>query len=391
MSTFLKSITTRFENQSSKLIEYNLPSAHVSYYSISTGDTVIDTNFMSTYNVVGEHSGNVWKKYNNIPVYFSEPIQPTLENDSEKGSQKKLVGAIVIPKRNLDFIQPKIGDAIYFVSVPDDYKQRLFFITNVEDANINTITSYKLTISPYGGYTIGEIDQQVNEEKSFNSVTNHLIDSEQYKKIENFREVATHLLRLLNNKSKFNSLPYIYNLDNTNIYISDIFYCLRTYVIASMPKHWNNGYSLIFNRDTPKVHKSSFIKMLLDDSYSENEYNFHYEQQSDIYYKDLFDTLHPDHYYYGFITNTGMDIIVAMYQSEALNVHGALEQFLAFRNGETYDEDLITDTTLLNIMIRDYLRYKKFGLFPELKNYVFENQTNTLEIIFALKFLLEII
>lgn len=401
----VKNIITRFTKQSSKVIDYNVPSMYGTYYNINTDETVLDTNFVDTLNTTGTNSGLFWNRYKNIPFYFGEQLQPQLILDEEQGVTVKLLTNIVIPKRHLDAIDINIGDALFFDSVPLDYNQRLFFITNVEFQSINEQDAIKLTLSPHGNNTIEEIETRIVKRQTYNETAKSLFDDDQYKTIENIEDHIRKALRLFNTKFKFGWLPYVHSNINMTYFILDVYTCVIKYIMPLKPKNYNLRYSLILDHEYTENDKNSFLELLFNPRYNADlsyVYTTNYSQCNlavieALYDEQVYDTVHRSTLSLSRITVGGTeDLIELLYPGigDAAKVHMALEEYQNYvYESVSLNLDNIDKSILLNEMIHDYILYKtdETKPFPKIDLYQINQKTNTIELLFFIKIMFEVL
>lgn len=400
-SDIIKNVTTRFETKSSQLIDYNVPSMYVTYYNLSKENTVLDSNFISTYQTIGGKSGHQWNKFVNIPLYFGEQVQPQFIIDEKEGVKVKLLSNIVIPQRYIDEIEVSVGDAVYFSSVPADYKQRLFFVANIEYASINTVDSIKLTLTPHGGHTIKEIENQISSSKTFDMTAKSLIDSDQYKKIENIEKHLQTSLRIINDRTKESTVPWLYSANGNRLYLTDVFTTINRHISPLKPRNYNLRYSLVMEHDLVENADTSMFELLFNPCFPTDKtftwkYNGCQLSPETNYYRSVLCNIDPDTYELSRITGSleGTDLIMTLYQFNATYVLKALVEFQNFRRGDHVEfENINTDKTFLNQMIFDYLCFKLDPKhpFPEIDKYKLNNGNNTLELMFFVKFMFELL
>lgn len=399
----VKNIITRFTKQASKVIDYNMPSMYCTYYNINTDQSVLDTHFVDTLNTVGTQSGLFWNRYKNIPLYFGENIQPQLNVDEESGVTIKLLTNIVIPVRHLEEIEVNIGDALFFDSVPLDYNQRLFFVSAVDYQNVNDQAAIKLTLTPNGNITIEEIETRIISKKSYNETAKSLIDDDQYVKIENIEEHIRKTLRLLNDKFKFGWLPFVLTNTNMTYYITDVYTCIIKYIMPLKPKNYNLRYSLILDYEYKDNELNSFMELLFNPRYKEslNVYttNYHLCDLSviqSLYDDQAYDTVHMSTLNLSTISAAGGDDLMELLYGpiDKVKVHVALQQFQHYvYENVSIDISLIDKSIFLNQMIYDYIKYKmdENHPFPDIDLYQYNQKTNTIELLFYIKFMFELL
>lgn len=401
----VKNIITRFTKQASKVIDYNVPSMYCTFYNINTDETVLDTHFVDSLQTTGTQSGIYWNRYKNIPLYFGESIQPQMNIDEEQGVTVKLLTNLVIPVRHLEEIQVNIGDALFFDSVPLDYSQRLFFVSFVDYQTINDQAAIKLTLTPNGNTTIEEIETRVIIKKSYNETSKSLIDDDQYIKIDNIEDHIRKSLRLLNDKFKFGWLPFVKTNTNMTYYITDVYTCIIKYIMPLKPKNYNLRYSLILDYEYTENQPNSFMEMLFNPRYNTPPLihvyttNYHLCDLSVIqalYDDQAYDTVHKSTLNLSTISNAGTDDLLELLYgpTDKLKVHVALNEFQNYvYENVGLDIDLIDKSIFLNEMIHDYIKYKTDDNhpFPNIDLYQYNQKTNTIELLFYIKFMFELL
>lgn len=143
----------------------------VTYYHYDLPNSVTDTEVLDagSYELLGELSGNLWKKIILFPVFQTEQFSWNF-NANEMGMGKfDQLSSVYIP--SIYEIYPRIHDFIVFDhpekrNNPYETKNPLMEVVNLEKASTGELTFWKLSIKP-ARHAKGEIEHQLSGNYTF--------------------------------------------------------------------------------------------------------------------------------------------------------------------------------------------------------------------------------
>lgn len=150
----------------------------VTYYNMDLPNSVFDSKLLNagSYELMGDLSGNVWKKITQLQAFTFEPVQFTLQSDETGTSYKDRTSTLWFP--TIYELQPYIHDFVcfdYTMTREDQFKDKvaLYEVVNVEKAGTTELTFYKVQLKSTHR-TKKDIEAQLSGSYSFVDYEKHI-------------------------------------------------------------------------------------------------------------------------------------------------------------------------------------------------------------------------